>query len=238
MTKVQTPLLRGGPEWEDFVWLEGPRKRPSAVAPRPTQPDRRFAALPPELLLGVFEHLGVSELAKAALVCRAWWAVSADRTLWRTLFLVCSTSPPSRPNPNPRSSLPGSQARQKAGAEQHMQHLRHRASGLRWVRMYPVPFFSLWLASGTAHARLVGGSVFEILTTRPLMGCSVVRANGRKRGERGSCCWTGGNVTGRPSTSAKDRSWPRATARRTRSSSASTPPTSSPARPHSPSPAR
>jgi hypothetical protein len=89
MTKVQTPLLRG-PEWEDFVWLEGPRKRPSAVAPRPTQPDGRFATLPPELLLGVFEHLGVSELAKAALVCRAWWAVSADRTLWRTLFLVRS----------------------------------------------------------------------------------------------------------------------------------------------------
>jgi hypothetical protein len=48
-----------------------------------------------------------------------------------------------------------------------------------------VPFFSLWLASGTTHARLAGGSVFVgILTTRPLMGCSVVRVKGRKRDER------------------------------------------------------
>lgn len=148
------------------MWLEGPRKRSSAVAPRRTQPDGRFATLPPELLLGVFEHLSVSELAKAALVCRTWWAVSADRTLWRTLFLVRSAAPPRRspPNPNhhsyPRYSSPGSQARQKAGAEQHMQHLRRGASGLRRVRMYPVPLFSLWLASGTTHARLEGGSVF------------------------------------------------------------------------------
>lgn len=57
---------------EEFVWV-----------------DNRdfFANQPPEVILNIFSKLAVKDLGQAALVCRQWWAVSLEPSLWRSLFL-------------------------------------------------------------------------------------------------------------------------------------------------------
>jgi hypothetical protein len=75
----------------------------------------------------VFGRLAVGELARAALVCRSWWAVSLEGSLWHSLYQVhLPPMPPwrARQAANRPHWAPGRKESPKVGKDCLLQHLR------------------------------------------------------------------------------------------------------------------
>jgi hypothetical protein len=49
-----------------------------------------------QVVLNIFGKLAVRDLGQAGLVCREWWAVSLEPSLWRSHFLVRTLGPSAR----------------------------------------------------------------------------------------------------------------------------------------------
>ncbi|XP_063312925.1 S-phase kinase-associated protein 2 [Pelobates fuscus] len=81
--KMTPPQKRAAPREKDDTFVLARRPRFS----RPVKPAMSWHAIPDELLLNIFSYLHLTDLLRAANVCKRWNRLSCDESLWYSLDL-------------------------------------------------------------------------------------------------------------------------------------------------------